>query len=206
MKDEVLSGYTRVSSILRYYNSFEGISPETLAHAAQRGELVHHYCYLYAHNCLIESPLDYCKGYVESFKKWFDLTVDKVVSAEERLYSDHLMVTGRYDMIVKLKGDDNITLIDLKTPASVSPTWGAQLAAYELLLQQHKGITIDRSMVIRLQKDGRGVQVIEYYKNQGHLSAFISMVQIYRYINQLPNLPLQKLVTDDIVESSKQAL
>lgn len=172
--------YPRVSDILSVWCDFSSIDPIVLENAKQRGTDVHSYCTAYAKGLWDLDPEDHLKGYVDSFKTWYDAHVDKLISSEIRLYDDELIFSGRYDMIVQLKGEEGLTLIDLKTSAAFQKDWPVKLAAYVHLLH-HNQIYVEKALSIRLKKDGAKPCVKPYGDCELYIPLFRSALNLYDY-------------------------
>lgn len=186
-KEEIKDGYTRVSEILDPFSKFKYsmIPPEVLANAADRGTRVHDYCNSYANNIFLSHIDEDCEGYVKSFIKWYDDNVEKLISSEERIYNNEYMLTGKYDMIVRLKNDHRNTLIDIKTPVQSSRSWALQLSAYEILIRADSGVPIHRRIVVQLPKSGGKSKQIEYEDHKKDQNLFLSALHLYHHFNPI---------------------
>jgi hypothetical protein len=176
-------GYTRVTDILKPFSKLDQIDPVTLKKAADRGTRVHKFCTLYALHMLIVDVDEDCKGYFESFKNWFDSTVEGISVRPQRINSPTLMISGEYDLIVKLKGDDGVTLVDLKTPATHSKTWQLQTAAYKMLIEDEICLPVDRRAVVQLKKDGSRITFIEHLDHNNDKQLFLNALSLHRFFN-----------------------
>lgn len=129
------SFYPRVTEIIEKQNSseFKSIPIETLANACIRGQKVHEYCTAWIKNLWIDDIEEEYRPYVDAFIEWADENIEECLHAGIRLYDDTLCFSGEFDMIVKLKRNSEIALIDIKTSATKSKTWPLQLAAYSHL-------------------------------------------------------------------------
>ncbi len=182
--DEIPDGYARVTEVLAPFCNFDHIDPKTLANAADRGTRVHDYCELHALGLFLPELDADCKNYVEAFKEWFDLMVTDVLETETRLNSPTYRVSGKFDMLVKLKGDEGLTIVDLKTPASPALSWQLQTAAYRLLLKECKGIPADRRISLMLPKHPGGlVKVCEYTDHEKDEALYIKAIELFRFFN-----------------------
>src|SRR5882672_2822428 len=116
-KTEIRATYPRVSDIIgkQTRDDMQGINIDVLVNAAMRGTRVHEYCTSIVKGLWIPDIEEQYVGYVEEFKKWHNEYVEKVLYTNTRLYDDSERFSGEFDMIVKLKGSDQIALIDLKT-------------------------------------------------------------------------------------------
>lgn len=183
--DTIPNGFTRVTEILKPYSKLDIIAPEVLANAARRGTRVHTYCEMHALNLFVDDYDEDCKNYVESFKSWYDLMVVKLHYNELRLNSAIYRISGKFDMIVQLKGDptDCFTLLDIKTPSIPTMSWNLQTAAYRILIRDEMGITIDRRICLMLPKDGARERVIEFKNHEKEERLFLNALEIYRFFN-----------------------
>lgn len=119
-----------VTTVLQPFMDFSKVPPEMLAAAADRGSEVHSICASIAKNLWVIEVPESCVGYVESFVGWFDSMVEEVILAEERLYDHDLGFHGMPDLIVRLRGDKDLSLVDLKTGKVVQPTWEDKYPPY----------------------------------------------------------------------------
>ncbi len=172
--------YPRVSDIMALYSNFDFIDEKVLLNAQERGAEVHSYCTAYAKKLWAIDPEENLKGYVDSFKLWYDEHVEKLISAETRLYDDDLQFSGQYDMIVKLKGHEHLTLIDLKTSAAYQRDWPVKLAAYLHLLNLN-GMNVFDAISIRLKKDGKKPCVKPFYDCNPFYRIFLGAITCYNY-------------------------
>lgn len=178
--DNPPKGYTRVTSVLLPYKNFDNVSPEVLRIASERGSLVHDFCELYALNMLIQIPPDHVKPYFESFKNWFDEFVDEVIFAEKRLSHPGLLLTGQFDLLCRMKGSNQMVLVDYKTPVNSEITWRLQMAAYSFLLRDLMRISIDRRISLRLDREGKPPKVAEYVNHDMDERLYLNQLEIYR--------------------------
>lgn len=183
MEEEIPDGYVRVTDVLKCFRDFSNIDPAVLNNAADRGEKVHKYCELYVQNLLIEEPVPECKKYVDSFIQWFDENVEAVEGLEERLNHEVHKISGKYDMIVRLKNDPKLYLLDIKTPQQPSASWALQTAAYEMLLRDCKDIYIDGRFCLILNKNGKKAKQVIYENKTRDMSLYLSALELYRYFN-----------------------
>lgn len=183
MPSGTFEGFYRVTEVLEPYNGLGNIDPIILANAADRGDRVHNFCELYANGMLFQEVDFDCVPYVESFVKWFDSTVEEVISVEERFFCEELKITGALDMSAVLKGDKTPTIIDFKTPVSKSKTWNLQLAAYRYLYNKNKDRKADRRIVLQLPKKGGDAKVHEFTEHENELHIYFGILEGYRYFN-----------------------
>lgn len=178
-QEQIREGYTRVTEVLSPFSDFSHIEPAVLANAADRGSRVHDYCEAHAKHLFVFDVDKDCKPYFESFKRWFDETVEEVAVVEERFYSDTYRITGKVDLICRLKGDECFSIVDYKTPASVSLTWDLQSAAYRLLTADR--VPTERRLILMLPKDGSDAKVIEFTNHEQAQELYLNALKLYRY-------------------------
>ncbi len=189
MNEDIKPGYTRISDILKPFNKFDMIDPAVLANAADRGTRVHEYCNAYANNIFLAEVDEDCQGYVDSFIQWYDDNVVKLLYSEERIYDDATMTTGRFDLVAQLRNNDQpfmldndeITLIDIKTPMAISRAWGIQLSSYSYLIEKNMNVKIDRRIVVKLSKDGKKAKEVEYEDHEKDRNLFFSALHLYHH-------------------------
>lgn len=179
--DEIPPGYTRVTEVLSPFTDFSGIAPDVLANAADRGQRVHRYCELYSKSLLIEDPTPDCKKYVDSFIEWFDTYVDRVVFSEKRINCAKLRLSGRFDSVFMLKGDENPSLIDIKTPQSSSKSWDLQTAAYKILLREEHNFHVSRRACLILDKFGGKARFKEHSQHELDEGRFLHALDLHRF-------------------------
>lgn len=177
---ELPAGYTRVTEILTPYKDFDNILPDVLHQAAERGDKVHTTCELYALNMLIENPSEEVKPFFESFKLWYDEFVTETILTEERVSDPELFLTGQFDLLCRMKGSDDLVLVDYKTPALHEISWRLQMAAYAYLLRKIKGISVQRRISLRLNREGKPPTVVEYLQHEHDERLYLNQLEIYR--------------------------
>jgi hypothetical protein len=185
--DEIPEGYVRVTQVLKPFTPFEHMDPDSrfacnVKAAADRGRRVHELCEAHALGLFVEECDADCKNYFHSFRRWFDEMVCHTYVTEQRLNSEDMRLSGAVDMVCQLKGDDYLTLVDIKTPQSDSKTWQLQTAAYKLLLKE-AGIKVHRRVCIMLPKTTSEVKVIEYTDHAKDEQRFLQCLELYRFFN-----------------------
>jgi hypothetical protein len=152
-----------------------------LENAAERGRRVHKYCELYSQNLLIEKVDDECKPYVDSFIYWFEAVVEELLVSEIRLSCPKYLVSGKLDMVVTIKGDTTLTLVDFKTPQQASCSWQLQTAAYRYLLRAVEGVNIQRRISLILDREGKMPRRKEYFDHEMDERLFLHAVELYHF-------------------------
>lgn len=142
--------YLRVTEVLSPFSGLDKIDPVVLQNAANRGSRVHNACEAIVHGLGEWEIDDEIFGYVESFKKWWQLG-HKVVSVEQRFFCSDLLITGQVDLI--LESPNGLVILDLKTPVKPSKTWPLQGSAYAYMAKK-EGYDIQEIQFLQLNKHG----------------------------------------------------
>jgi hypothetical protein len=173
--------YPSVTQVLSVYQDFSMVPEHVLTMASERGTRVHAICASIAQGLFVSQRIitPDVEGYIESFKKWFKY-VEEVVFVEGELVDSELGFLGHPDLIIRMQGDQFLTLTDLKTPAIIGKTWRAQCAAYKHLAM-HK-FKIKRTGTLRLKQNG-GFPIFDEYSDTifADLAAFMSALNAWRY-------------------------
>lgn len=164
-----------VTQILAPFSDFSRVRPAVLEAAAERGTAVHRLCAGVAQRLFIQIPPELA-GYVASFKAWWPV-VGELIACETEYRDDRLGYFGHPDLVVRIKGDEGLTVVDLKTPAVVGKTWACQLAAYAHL------VGASRILSLRLKADGSRPVVNEFTDKGRHFAAFCAALSAWRYFN-----------------------
>lgn len=181
-KEEIKHGYTRISDVLDPFKDFANIDPEVLANAARRGTAVHKYCELFISNMLFIDVADDCVGYIESFKIWLETVNPSPICLEERLYCEKRKITGQFDLLAKI-GDDTV-LVDIKTSSKPALSWDLQTAAYNLLIEEQKNVTVDNRMCLMLSKTGKKPRTIYFEDTLKKINMFENALELYRFFEK----------------------
>ena len=172
----------RVTSVIGKLNEW-WVGEEDLAHAAQRGTLVHKFCLDYAGAVYFvggEMLPQELQGYYLSFKNWFDEYVVEVIAVEPELV--FLDLVGHPDLICRIKGDTKPTVVDLKTSATMMKIFRLQLASYKKLATEN-GYNIGRIGGLQLKADGSPARFKPYTRTyEQDWAIVLSMLNIERWL------------------------
>ena len=117
------------------------------------------------------------------FEEWINKNVEKIISFEERIECNDLEISGRIDLIGKLKGIDGICVIDWKATAALNKKVELQTAAY-MYLANTKKYKAEHRIAVRVTLDKHGeydMQVKEYKKYTKHIKLFKMANEIIRW-------------------------
>lgn len=175
-----------VTEVLGVYTDWSKIPPDVLEHACARGTAVHEVC------AAIASGIPWMRavpeeqvGYIKSFEAWMDAAVEEVVLVEKRLFDNHHGFHGKPDLVVRMKGDEGLSVPDLKTPATEQRVWRGQMAAYRHLVQErfpHEEVS--RQFSLRLDRNGGLPRLKEYTGTYlSDWAAFLNALYAYNHFH-----------------------
>ena len=180
-------GYTRVTDIFKQWDSYGMVSPKVLEEKARIGSLVHQRIELEdtpgAFFCEEDKALT--RGYYDSYCLWkgvFSSDDFLKIESEERYYCDTLKITGQVDAIYQMRGGVQL-IIDFKTSAMPMKTWELQAGFYLYLVKKKYPLVGDTVQFIRLSKDGKYPQVIDYHITKDVLNTCMAALRCYRWLN-----------------------
>lgn len=171
------TGLPSVTQIIAPYIDSKWFTDE----CRERGSAVHSACEAYLKGLYAPKLISAWQLYVDSFKRWSDLAIDKIILAEVRLRNDELSYCGQPDAIIKIKGTDKIVLVDWKTSQSKQKWWELQIIAYRKLAQ-HNGTKTQRGLSVRLKSDG-SIAISDEYSDVSAWNIFIGLLNSYKYFN-----------------------
>ena len=122
--------------------------------AAGNGSLVHGLCERYINNSeevLSGKEMPVVKQSFLTIKKVLDRALGEVYLQECALYSDHLGVAGRVDLVAKFEG--KLSIIDFKTSSRVKSrtdihNYVIQEAAYAIMVEERTGLPVNNLVTI----------------------------------------------------------
>lgn len=171
------TGYPSVTQIISPYIDTEWFKPEH----SERGIAVHNACEAYLKGVFIMPLKPEHQLYFDSFCKWADKAIDTVISTEERIVDPDRGYCGKYDAILKIKGDDQNSLWDWKTSQSKQSWWRLQASAYKNLINNTCSKEIKRGGSIRLKNDGSGCLVDTWYDLKLEFNIFIGLLNAHNF-------------------------
>lgn len=117
------------------------------------------------------------RPYVEAWRSFKRGTGCVVIANERRVFHPVLRFAGTLDRVLKMPDGDH-WLVDLKTSSELYPSYGPQLAGYELALI-HNDERVDVRAAIQLMPDGKFR--IERYTNPNDESVFRACLAIHHW-------------------------
>lgn len=167
-----------VTTILEPLNCFEGIPPDVLERAAERGRQVHEAIHLYNVDDLAWDSLDLeIAGYLTGYVAFLKESRMQVFLSERQVASPKYGYAGTLDLFGELNG--RRALIDAKSTAVFPRSVGPQLQGYEQALKETTGDTVQRRYCLHLKRDG-AYKLIEC-KNPQDFTVFISCLNLWKW-------------------------
>ncbi|MBU1067457.1 hypothetical protein KKE60_06695 [Patescibacteria group bacterium] len=173
-----------VTQVLSPFADFSCVSPDVLKVAAERGTKVHQACGAFAQGLWVTELDEACFGYFSSFKRWFISVVKKVIAVEFEAVFTSMGYVGHPDLLCVFRGDDIPTLVDIKTPITISPTWALQLAAYKYACL-YSGYIVGKIGTLRLSKTGGNAKFDEFTDCHRAFRAFCGALSAYKYMKEV---------------------
>ncbi|RLC68490.1 MAG: hypothetical protein DRH97_02940 [Chloroflexi bacterium] len=122
--------------------------------------------------------------YFDSFRRWADVSIEKIILVEERMRSHKYGYNGKPDLIALLRGDEDLgnTLADWKTGVGSAWWWPLQVASYRQLAFE-TGMVTYRGISVRLKSDGSMPKIYDYKHRpfQADLNVFLGGLVMYNF-------------------------
>lgn len=118
---------------------------------------------------------------VNSYLAWESGVSLSYISSERRLYSRDHMFSGTVDIIMEIDG--KVVVADLKTSKGIYPEYFIQCAAYAAAIAEEDKMHIDSVAVIRIPKDGGGVEIEFSDKIDDLFEVFKACLAVWRWKN-----------------------
>ena len=153
------------------------------AHAASRGTALHTLCERYIDNM---EPFDaktmpHVKAMFNSVKNVIDTRVGKVYLQEVPLYSDHLRIAGRVDLIAEFDGV--ISIIDFKTSSRIKSAedikdYFEQESAYAIMFEERTKIPVVNLVTIMAVENEKEPLVFKEHRDN-HAADLVRKIRLY---------------------------
>lgn len=152
------------------------VPPAVLERKRQLGNAVHAACELDDMGELDDSETDpEIMGYVLGWREFLRNTGCKVIENERQLYHPSLFYAGTLDRALVFV--DETWIVDIKTVApSPMPSFGVQIAGYDLLRQAHGAAPADKRASVHLLADG--TYRMKTYKNPNDYACFRALLSV----------------------------
>ena len=153
------------------------------ARAAGRGTALHTLCERYIDNTdpFDEKTMPHVKAMFNSVKSIIDSRVGKVYVQEVPLYSDHLRLAGRVDLIAEFDGI--LSIIDFKTSSRVKTAedikdYFEQESAYAIMFEERTGIPIVNLVTIMAVENAKEPLVFKEHRDN-HAADLVRKIRLY---------------------------
>jgi genome maintenance exonuclease 1 len=128
-------------------------------HAAARGTALHTVAENYINNDVeyfLPNTMPHVRALFKSVKPIIDKYVGRVVLQEKPLYSDHLGIAGRVDLVAEFNG--KLSIVDFKTSKRRKTreeikNYFAQATAYSIMFEERTGIPVPQLVIIMAVDD-----------------------------------------------------
>lgn len=153
------------------------------ARAAGRGTALHTLCERYIDNKPVfdEKTMPHVKAMFNSVKPVVDSRVGRVYVQEVPLYSDHLRLAGRVDLIAEFDGV--ISVIDFKTSSRVKTSediksYFEQESAYAVMFEERTNIPIVNLVTIMAVENDKNPLIFKEHRDN-HVSDLVRKIRLY---------------------------
>lgn len=154
---------------------FSMVPPAVLEAKRHLGVVVHEACQFDDEGDLDDESVPVpVAPYLSAWRKFRADTGAQVIANEQQAFHPGLRFAGTIDRLVKLP-DGSTWLIDLKTSADPYPSYGVQLAGYQLLLS----LSDVRRATVHLRDDGTYRQ--HEFKNPNDAAAFMACLSLHQW-------------------------
>ena len=152
-------------------------------HAADRGTKLHTLCERYIDNI---DPFDaktmpHVKMMFNSVKSVIDARVGKIYLQEKPLFSDHLRIAGRVDLIAEFDGV--LSIIDFKTSSRIKTAedikdYFEQESAYAIMFEERTKIPVVNLVTIMAVENEKEPLVFKEHRDN-HATDLIRKIRLY---------------------------
>ena len=176
------------SSVTQIVNGKWESSDSTYVNEAMRiGTEVHDAIDRHVCGCPVEHPLscDEANHAFAAYLDWEKHQTSQIVCQEGIVWNEAWDYAGTFDSLRK-EQDGTFTIIDNKTGPTFRPTYGVQLAAYELALSSIGHPRCNQAICLQLHKDGMGWTEVQVWSNGDQRdawgSAFLAQAQAKKWL------------------------
>jgi genome maintenance exonuclease 1 len=153
-------------------------------HACARGTALHTIAEKYLNNepdIYKKDEMPHVVALFRSIQPILDSNIGRVVMQERPLYSDHLGIAGRVDLVAEYEG--KLSVIDFKTSKRVKTreeisNYFIQSCAYAIMFEERTGIPVSR-IVIVMAVDDNPVPVVFKEKRDSWTSELQNVIKEY---------------------------
>lgn len=114
---------------------------------------------------------------VKRFVEWATTNKVKFLESEKHLFSKKLFIGGIMDIVCKI--DNQLWIADIKTGSGIYPEHLAQMAGYELMMEERGYPPLTGAIVLNLKKDGK-FEEKRSISNEDAKKFFLACLDVYR--------------------------
>jgi len=187
------TGFPSVTQVINPWLATEFFTAE----ARERGQAVHAAAAAYLRGLFVPPLPKNQAGYFDSFRRWADLRIDKILCVETRFVDPELGISGQPDLIATLRNTTGEpTLVDWKTSQADQKWWRLQIAGYRELVSRGRpsddaGKPLPnrfefppaRGGSVRLLATGATGKFHDYSENHNRdFNIFVSAVNVFNFM------------------------
>lgn len=116
---------------------------------------------------------------VNAFSAWVREHDVEFLASERKIFSKEHWYAGTLDVLARVDGD--LSVVDIKTSSAVYPEYFYQTAAYCRAVQEEDQTPVKRSIILRVDKDGKGFEAVENGTIDESFEIFLACLRIYRH-------------------------
>lgn len=168
-------------------SNFDGIDPEVVSDAAQRGKEVHEWTTIVDGGGEVpHSDLDpRIAGCVLAYQEFIEAVNPKIVASEQVVINDEWGYAGKLDRVFKMKRKDwpgtVLVLTDIKCPVKPSKSWRLQVAGYAMA---YGGSEYEKYHRATLQCLPTGKYKLLYWDNGDDYNTFLAAVRLAQFMRE----------------------
>lgn len=118
--------------------------------------------------------------YVDKVKDWFTANVEEAIVVEKPFHWKAMGFAGRIDLICRMRGDKQNSVVDLKRVYAVSKITALQTAAYMMGAAECLKIKVKRRFALHIPAEGP-CKAVEF-TTVGDWGGFMHALLLYRYL------------------------
>lgn len=124
------------------------------------------------------------KNAFAQFLEWLDQTKIQIIDTEYGSHSEVHGFGGTLDGLgIDSKGRH--VLLDWKTSNAIYPDYLVQLAAYAILLEENRGITVEGFHIVRVAKENADFAHASFQNLEHEKATFLGMLKLYGQVKQI---------------------
>lgn len=112
---------------------------------------------------------------------WLKKNGVKPLEWEKEVKDSTLKLVGHFDLLGEMGGEKYV--IDFKTSKKIDKTYGLQLAAYAYLIKKTLKITVNKGIILRVDKETGELEVKEYTDLKPYWAVFRAGLVFYNFMN-----------------------